>query len=125
MTTSVPFQRSRYIRDFVPGEGAAHLALRKGDDLVERGVIADIGAQIGKSRDAIFRTAPCPAGRTRDLRKDGEIDIESAGDPRRHFARPRGAHRHVERQDQHAATGSFGAADQVEADGVDPLPANR
>jgi len=100
----------------VPGEGPAHLAPGENEDLRKRGVVAGIGAQTGKTRDAVFPERHDPSGRPRDLHQDAGLKTERAGDAGCRFAWPRGAQRQIERQHQRAAAGGFGAPHQVEAD---------
>ena len=105
--------------DLLPGKGAAHLAPREGDHVVDRGVVAGIGAQGLEARDAVFPQRHGPARRHHHLSEHRSIGMKSAAaETDHHFAGARGAHRHVEREDQRIAVGRRSAAHQIEADGV-------
>ena len=113
-----PFPAVAILLHFVPGKSAPLFAQRKRDDLVERGVLADIGPQISEARDAMGPKRHCPARRSRDLHHDAGINVEGAGDARCHFTRPGGADRHIKRQDQGLAADGLGATNQIETDGM-------
>ena len=118
LTIRAPFQQSRYSRDLLPGEGAAHLAPRKCDEIVDRGILAGIGAQIGEARDAVLPQRHGPAGDIAICIIMSRSGLKCAAEPDHHFARARGAHRHVKGQHQRVAAGGRGAAHQIEADGM-------
>ncbi len=116
LTTNVSLPAVAVHLHLVPGEGTAHLAPGENEDLRERGIVAGIGAQAGKTRDAVFPERHDPSRRPCDLQQDAGLKTERAGDAGCRFAWPRGAHRQIERQHQRAAAGGFGAPHQVEAD---------
>ena len=61
---------------------------------------------------------PGPGRRHQHLQHHREVGIEGAAEADHHFTRPRGAHRHVEREHQRMTAGGLRAPHQIEADGV-------
>ena len=86
------------LRDFIPGEGAAHLAAGKCNHIVDRGVLAGVFAQVRKPRDAILAQRHSPRRRHQHLYDLPEIGIEGAAESDDNLACACRAHRHVERK---------------------------
>ena len=117
LTTSGPLPAVAIARDLIPGEGAAHEIAREHRRLGEASRRPQHRAAGWRTADGrCFHSDMQPAGRGRDGERHREIGPERRRDAARHFARARGAHRHVEGEHQHMHAGLMGAAREIEAD---------